>query len=134
MSELLQNAIRIVAEDLYLVSTHQHDYREHTFKGTRHSIAVDGGLAYAKRSCSDFMAVDGWYEEYCLTTDDPFEHIAARLLWGTRGKADDEPLTFRPIKDLSTEHLRAILANARPGPLLYPRVIQYWLDMRVLSS
>jgi len=33
------------------------------------------------------------------------------LYWGTQGKDGKQPLTFVLIKDLATDHLRAILAN-----------------------
>lgn len=133
MSKLIQNAIHIPEEDLYLVSTHTHDYVAHTLKDGL-EIDIDGGPSYAKR-CGDLYKLDEAkrYIEYCLVDDDPFEgFITERLLWGTRGKEGTQPLTFRPIKELAyrpegAAHLQAILDNANPGPW-HTRVITYWLN------
>jgi len=137
MSQLLQNAVRIIGEDLYLKSEHQHDYVSHAFKDVVPPlhIDVDGGLAYAKRSSEDFLRAEPLYEEWVLTTDDPFDHIAAHLLWGTRGPAGDQPLTYRPIKELAyrqggIDHLKAILANCLNISPIHKRVVEHWLAVR----
>lgn len=128
---LVQNAIHIPEDDLFLVSSHGHDYREHTLSGEpKLSIAVDGGLDYARR-VGDLFDLDsaGRYEEYCLTDQDPFETaIVNRLLWGTRGKNGDQPLTFKPIASLELAHLEAILDNCPHIGLLHKKVVQYWID------
>lgn len=134
MSQLIQNAVFIPAEDLYLVSSHTHDYVVHCFAGVEPplELGIDGGVSYAKRD-GDFMRLDGLYEEWCLTTEDPFEGwITDRLLWGTRGKDGMQPLTYRPIKELAhrpdgLNHLQAILDNANPGPW-HRQVVEWWMD------
>lgn len=133
MSHLIQNAVRIPEDDLYLKSEHQHDFVSHTFKDGL-VLDIDGGLAYCKRGGDLYKLLDpvARYEEWCLTTDDPFEHIADRLLWGTRGKAGDQPLTYRPIKELAArpegiEHMRAILQNCLNIAPLHKRVVEHWL-------
>lgn len=136
MGKLIQNAVHIPEDDTFIVSTHRHDYVTHTFKDGS-SIAVDGGLEYARRA--EGKAGDLWkldetkrYEEYCLADDEPFGWIADRLLWGTRGKDGTEPLTYRTIQELAyreggLSHMYAILDNATPGPW-HTKVIEYWID------
>lgn len=134
MSRLLQNALWIPEDDVYLKSGHQHDFVTHVFRDGL-SIAVDGGLEYCRREGDLYKLLEpvARYEERCLSTDDPFSHIAEHLLWGTRGKAGDEPLTYRPIKELASRpdgiaHMKAILQNCPNIAPLHRRVVQYWLD------
>lgn len=134
--QLLQNAVFVPEDDLYVVSTHQHDYVEHTFKDGL-TIAVDGGLAYLRRA-GDFIPLDrdNRYEEYCLNDAEPFEGwITERLLWGHRGKDGTQPLTYRPIKELAyapdgVNHMKAILANCLNINPMHKRVVQFWLARR----
>ncbi len=135
MSNLLQNAVHILQEDIYVVSTHQHDYVTHVFKDVEPSlsISVDGGAAYARRASEDFLRAEPFYEEFCLTDEDTFEHIEDRLLWGTRGKDGKQPLTYRPIKELAARpdgisHLEAILANCPKISPMHYTVVDYWLN------
>lgn len=127
---LLQNAVWIPEDDTYLVSSSVHDYVTHVFeKDPSLSISTDGGLEYAKRG-GDFIKLDERYQEWCLTTDDPFEPtVVDKLLWGTLIKpAQDvaEIRVFRPIKEFSLPHLQAILKNCSQIGALHKRVVEYW--------
>lgn len=133
MSEIIQNAVFISEADLYLKSEHRHDYVSYTFKDGL-VLDLDGGLDYCKRAGDLYKLLDPVerYQEMCLSTDDPFSHIAEHLLWGTRGKAGDEPLTYRPIKELAArpdglQHMEAILKNCLNINPLHKRVVQHWL-------
>ena len=135
--QLVHNAIHDLKDDLYLASWDVHDYVEHVFEekepGTKRNlaIAVDGGLEYCRRVGALYDASEmGLYEEWCLTTDDPFTLVADRLLWGTRGKAGDQPLRYRPIKEFTRDHLRAILKNCPNRSAIVDRVVHYWLDQK----
>jgi len=130
--ELIQNAVYIKEADLYIKSNHRHDFVTHTFKDGR-TLSLDGGLDYPRR-VGDLLSLvdDGAYEEMCLNTETPFEEIADKLLWGTRGKDGTQPLTYRPIKELASKpdginHMRAILANCPAIGPWHKRVVQHWL-------
>ena len=132
MSKLLQNALYIPENDLYLISTHVHDYREHVFKDFL-TLAVDGGLDYCRR-VGDLFKLDeaGRYIECCLQDDMPFEYIADKLLWGSSGVDGKSPMVFRPIKEWAHKpdgerHLRNILLNCPKINLYHKKVVEYWL-------
>jgi phytoene dehydrogenase-like protein len=127
MPALIQNAVFFYEDDFYLVSTHVHDYAEHVLPDGS-TLAVDGGLEYARRA-GDFIRLDAQnrYQEYSLTHEDPFEVVAAKLLWGTRGIDGKQLLRFRPIKEFSVDHLRAILDNCPNIGPMHKRVVEHWL-------
>lgn len=129
MSEpkLLQNAVRITEGDLYLVSTHVHDFVVHTFKD-KLELHVDGGGEYAKRGGDIYeLASSDRYEEYTLTSDYPFEPmIVDRLLINI--SEDPEARNFRPIKELTRTQIDHFLSDAVPYRLknLTKEVLEYW--------
>lgn len=131
MPKLIQNAVHIPESDLFVVSSHTYDDVIHTFSNGL-QLGIEGGLDYAKRD-GDFRKLEGLYTEWCLTDEDCFEGwITDRLLWGTRGKGGDQPLTYRPIKELANRpdglaHMQAILDNANPG-VWHRWVIEWWID------
>jgi hypothetical protein len=66
---------------------------------------VDGGNDYLRRIVVD----NAPYEELSVYSDAPFETIRKELNWGTRGKDGNQPLECKPLCDLDTEHIHAIL-------------------------
>ncbi len=139
MSTLIQNAAYCIEDDVYIISTHRHDYVTHVFRDGL-KLSLDGGAGpdgYTRRVGDLYKLLDpvARYEERCLLDSEPFEHIAEHLLWGTRGKAGDEPLSYRPIKELAyraegIEHLRAILRNCPAIGPFHKRVVEHWLAVR----
>lgn len=134
---LLQNAVFIPEDDFYLVSSHVHDFITYTFKDGK-TISVDGGAgpgSYARRA-GDFGTLNlaGRYSERCLTTEDPFDHVIHWKLWGTRGKAGDQPLRYRPIAEFAPEHLQAILDNCPARSPVVDRVVRYWLAFKTKTQ
>jgi hypothetical protein len=136
MSKIIQNAVYIPEDDLYLNSVNVHDFREWSSDKDGASFFIDGGCEYF-RSCDDILGLlaSGRVIDYNLTTDDPFEIIAAKLLWGSRGLDGKSPLSYRPIMDLTLDHLHAILVYPFPvdKPLkgtLAEKVIQYWVEQK----
>jgi hypothetical protein len=130
---LLQNGIFIPEDDLYLVSTHRHDYVCHKLSDGK-EICVDGGREYARRAGDLFELSEAErYVEMCLVEGEPFEGwITERLLWGTRDKDGSQPMRYRPIKELAqapdgAAHMRAILDNCLNISPLHKRVVEYWL-------
>lgn len=98
---LLCNAIQ-TPDGTVLESHHRHDFVKHTDKNGK-DYFIDGGLAYCKRSYNGDEVFVG------CCTDSPFEEIREKFKWGTRGKTGDEPLRYIQLKDLTTDHIKAIL-------------------------
>lgn len=65
---------------------------------------TDGGTAYLRRSVNDEP-----FEDLTVYGDEPFEVIRESFHWGTRGKDGQSKLTFKPVKDLDTDHIQAII-------------------------
>ena len=87
-----------------LESMHRHDYVTYVDANGKEYM-VDGGLDYLRRNVHD----DAPYEELSVYTDDLHIEIRNVFKWGTRGKDGKQPLTYVPLKDLTTEHIEAIL-------------------------
>lgn len=109
---IIQNAVMITEEwpeQIFLVSSHVHDFRTHVFRdGT--SISVDGGHDYIRRCHPvNFAGYGTKYVDFNLDDREPFFTIKHKLLWGTRGKDGRQPLKWVRLMDCSAEHLQAIL-------------------------
>ena len=104
------NKVRIVSNRIrtpdgtILESMHRHDYVTHD-DANGLEYMVDGGLDYVRRIVHD----DAPYEELSVYSNDPHKLIREAFKWGTRGKDGKQPLTYVPLKDLTTEHIDAIL-------------------------
>ncbi len=105
MSEarIVSNRIR-TPDGTILESMHRHDYRVYVDANGKEYM-VDGGLDYLRRNVHD----DAPYEELSVYADDLHIEIRSVFKWGTRGKDGKQPLTYVPLKDLTTEHIEAIL-------------------------
>ena len=105
MSEarIVSNRIR-TPDGTILESMHRHDYVTYVDANGKEYM-VDGGLDYLRRNVHD----DAPYEELSVYTDDLHIEIRNVFRWGTRGKDGKQPLTYVPLKDLTTEHIEAIL-------------------------
>lgn len=119
---IYQLAIKILESrpPIYLNSIYRHDYLSYKFQdGT--SIFIDGGNSlcdggYYYRS-SGPLDILNKSENYTLTDKDSFKTIKKKLLWGTRGKSGKEPLTYRPLIELETDHLKAILKTQKSSEI-----------------
>lgn len=98
---ILYNAIR-TPDGTIMQSKFVHDYVTHKDANGKY-YAVDGGLEYLRRIGSPD------YEELSLTDKDDFSKVREVVTWGTRGKDGKQPLKYKKIKDLETEHVCAIL-------------------------
>jgi hypothetical protein len=127
--DIIQNAIYIPEDDVYIKSLHVHDFVSYTTKKGK-SVAVDGGCDYLKRSYDDKTI----YQEYSLTEADPIETIREKLLWGTYGKDGKQPLKFKPIKSLEVDHLAAILANVPNLQPIISEVVKYWIEKKFYNN
>ena len=106
-----------------LTSYNRHDYLTHKDTITKEVLMVDGGNDYARRHV-------GTYEE--LSVYDDGSHLTRRsaLHWGTRGKDNKQPLTYKPIKDLDSDHIEAILRTQTQISEFYKEVFKEELKYR----
>ena len=96
---------RILTPDgTILESMHRHDYVTYVDKNGKEYM-VDGGLEYLRRNVHD----DAPYEELSVYSDAPHSEIREVFRWGTRGKDGKQPLKYVPLKDLTKDHIIAIL-------------------------
>ena len=102
-AELLVNALR-TPDGAIIESRHQHDYKSYVDTIDGSTYFVDGGLAYSR----------GSYKEACvedLRIYDLDDHTLIReyFSWKSYGKNGDKPLEYKLLKDMSDEHISAIL-------------------------
>ena len=102
-ARIVSNRIR-TPDGTILESMHRHDYRIYVDANGKEYM-VDGGLDYLRRNVHD----DAPYEELSVYDDALHVEIRNVFKWGTRGKDGKQPLTYVPLKDLTTEHIEAIL-------------------------
>ena len=85
-----------------LVSKHRHDFVSHKDKNGK-TYFLDGGTEYIRSS-------NNGDEEFLTITDkSPHEQIREYLSWGTYGKSGNEPFHKILLKNLSDEHIQAII-------------------------
>ena len=103
--QIIFNALR-TPDGTVLVSRSQHDYRTYTDPTNAKKYMVDGGLAYERSS-------NNGDEQYMYQYYDPFDHKHNRtwMHWGTRGKDGDKPLQYKPVHQMDTDHIEAILTT-----------------------
>lgn len=107
---LIRNAIR-TPDGTILVSYSRHDYREYVDEVTGETYMVDGGLDYRRGTINKVPATS-----MVLYDDQPHEVQREVLTWGTYGKNGDQPLSYKPIALMDTEHLKAVLRECKPCP------------------
>lgn len=99
---IIYNAIR-TPDKTVLVSRSRHDYIEYVDAITYKVYMIDGGTDYVHSSAN------GDEEYLTLYTDDDHSKIREVYTWGTYGKHGDQPLKHVALKDLSDNHIKAIL-------------------------
>ena len=105
MRKLLLNRIR-TPDQTVLTSKHQHDFRSHRDTITGELYFTDGSLSYLKRSVNKEP-----YEDLSLYSDDPFEILRENITWGTFGKNRNEPLHYKSVSNMSSNHINSILSQ-----------------------
>ena len=121
-TRLLLNRIK-TPDGTILTSYNRHDYLTHKDTITKEVLMVDGGNDYVRRHV-------GTYEE--LSVYDDGTHITRRsaVHWGTRGRDNKQPLTYKPIKDLDSDHIEAILRTQTQLSEFYKEVFKEELKYR----
>lgn len=107
---LLANRIQ-TPDGTILQSYHRHDYKVYTDKNGE-TYMVDGGLDYIRRTIPKIPPKD-----LSVWSDDPHEVVREAACWGTRGRDGKQPLTYKPLCELTTEHIEAILETQ---PMIWP--------------
>ena len=121
-SKLLLNRIK-TPDGTILTSYNRHDYVTHKDTLTKEILMVDGGTDYLRRNM-------GTYEE--LSVYDDGSHLTRRsaVHWGTRGKDGKQPLVYKLLKDLDSDHIEAILKTQHQLSEFYKEVFMEELKYR----
>lgn len=93
----------ITPDGTLLQSYHVHDYKTHK-DANGEEYMIDGGCAYLRTSVNEEPA-----EYFTVTTDDAHAMQRKYFHWGTYGKDGKQPLEWKPLRALDTEHIEAIL-------------------------
>ena len=102
MTQMVRNALR-TPDGTVLESYNRHDYKTYTDTITGKEYMIDGGNDYVRSSANGD-------EIYITITDDvPFEVARQFFSWGTRGKDGRQPIQYKPLMSLDTDHIEAIL-------------------------
>lgn len=101
--QIIRNAVR-TPDGTVLESKHRHDFKMHTDAITDESVSIDGGFDYLRRVGMFSGCVD-----MSVTTQDEFNIVREYFTWGTYGKDGKQPKTYVKLKDMTAEHLQAVL-------------------------
>jgi hypothetical protein len=121
-SRILLNRIK-TPDGTILTSYNRHNYVEYKDTLTKEVLMVDGGTDYLRRNV-------GTYEE--LSVYDDGSHITRRsaVHWGTRGKDGKQPLVYKLLKDLDSDHIEAILKTQHQISDFYREIFKDELKYR----
>jgi hypothetical protein len=119
---ILLNRIK-TPDGTILTSYNRHNYVEYKDTLTKEVLMVDGGTDYLRRNI-------GTYEE--LSVYDDGSHITRRsaVHWGTRGKDGKQPLVYKLLKDLDSDHIEAILKTQHQISDFYREIFMEELKYR----
>jgi hypothetical protein len=126
-NNIVYNAIQ-TPDGTILQSKNRHDYVDYTDKNGQY-YSVDGGLDYLKRSYDkdDFIELSKTFKD--CTLDDCTKY----LNWGQNYDKDMNKLPktiFKPICELTTDHIEAILKGGFCRNEMYLKVFAYELNKR----
>ena len=103
MEKYVANRIR-TPDGTILESMNRHDYVTYIDANGKEYM-VDGGLDYLRRNIHD----DAPYEELSLVSTDEHSVIREVFKWGTYGIDGKQKLKYVILKDMSWDHIEAIL-------------------------
>ena len=106
MRKLIKNSI-MTPDGTVLTSRHRHDFKSHKDKNNEIYVC-DGGTSYIKRSVNKEP-----YEDLSLYSTDSFEKLREGIEWGNYGKNGKEPLQYKSISKMSSNHIKSILSNCK---------------------
>ncbi len=102
--QLIRNAWR-TPDGTVIESRHRHDFVTHV-DANGEEYMVDGGLDYIRANVNKEPA-----ESMCLYDTEPHSVQRDVLTWGTYGKNGDESLTYKKISEMTSNHIKAVLAE-----------------------
>ena len=103
MEKYLANRIR-TPDGTILESMHRHDYVTYIDANGKEYM-VDGGLDYLRRNVHD----DAPYTELSVLSTDEHSVVREVFKWGTYGIDGKQKLKYVILKDMSWDHIEAIL-------------------------
>jgi len=121
-NHIIRNRIR-TPDGTVLNSLTTHDYRTHIDKNDGKEYMIDGGNAYLRRNLGDYV-------ELSVYSDDPHEEVREALTWGTYGPKGDQPIEFKILKDLSTDHINNIIRDCNHIPVWMADIFKEELKYR----
>jgi hypothetical protein len=110
-AKLIRNALQ-TPDGTLLESRSRHDYKTHVDANGK-TYMIDGGLDYVR--CS----ANGDEIHLSVFDDDPFDKVREAATWGTYGINGDQPLSYIKLRDMETEHIKAVLKLST----VYPQYI-----------
>jgi hypothetical protein len=102
-ARLVRNCLE-TPDGTILYSRHRHDYAHHIDENGK-TYFTDGGLDYVR--CS----ANGDEIHHHVWNDEPFDKVREAVEWGTYGKDGNNPLSWKRLCDMTSEHIEAILEN-----------------------
>ena len=119
---IVYNAVRCHECNQVIESHHTHDYKT---CGCDNEAVVDGGIAYARYGAKDMSKIT----KITYTDQDPHDLIREFASWGTYGKHGDQPLKYVKIKDMTDDHIRAVIVYPR-GASWFKEILKNELEYR----
>lgn len=108
-----------------LHSRHRHDFQNHQ-DANGESFYIDGGTDYLRHS--------GNMEPMLVYTNDPHELIRDNFEWTSYGINGDEPAKRQLLKELTVDHMNAILCTQKHLPKYILEVFKNELEYRTSSE
>jgi|SRR6187402_2761982 len=100
--KLIFNSVVCLQCGEQLISRHIHDYR---VCGCENGTMCDGGNSYERHGGQNLDLV----QSFCIYDDEPHEILRLYIERGTYGVKGDEELKYIKLKDMSDEHLKAVI-------------------------
>jgi hypothetical protein len=119
--KLIRNAIK-TPDGTILESYSRHDYKVYVDNNGKEYM-VDGGLDYLRRSAHEDQ------EELSLSNDEPHSIQRGVLSWGSYGINGNRPIRFIQVKDMETDHIKAVLRIPTISPV-YRTCMEHELGLR----
>jgi hypothetical protein len=107
---IFRNSIR-TPDGTVLISKSRHDYQEHKDLN-KEVYGIDGGNEYYHHTANITHC-----ESLCLDTESPHRELREHFTWGTYGKCGTKPLKRVLLKDLTNEHIEAIILTQLHLPI-----------------
>jgi hypothetical protein len=121
--QIVYNAVTCLACHKTLESRNRHDFKS---CDCPNRAIVDGGHDYTRYGAEDMSKLI----KHTLYLTDPHEKLREAVSWGTYGKEGKDPLRHVKIKDMSDEHLNAVIIYPNVVPWMV-KIMQDELEYRV---